>query len=180
MVEYNFTDRPTKERLETLKKTFPEANESFVTLFLDIQWTYREMQKQYDSLLERYGLTETKFIILMFLYNEPSHQLLPSILSEKLGSTRATITKVIKGLERSQWIIKKSSSRDKRVVIIKLTTKGKALLERFLPNNYHAVSILLSTLDTAEQTELVRLLNKVKLGTKKMQNEMELNSNEKK
>ncbi|MER2174795.1 MAG: MarR family transcriptional regulator [Carnobacterium sp.] len=180
MVEYDFIDRPTKERVETLKKMFPEANASFVTLFLDIQWTYRGMQKQYDIFFERYGLTETKFIILMFLYNEPSHQLLPSILSEKLGSTRATITKVTNGLERNNWIIKKPSSRDKRSVIIQLTHEGEALLENFLPENYRAVSLIMSTLDISEQEELVRLLNKIKLGTKKMQTEMELNSNENK
>lgn len=180
MIEHDFNDRPTKERVDALKNSFPEANGSFVTLFLDIQWTYREIQKQYDILFDCYGLTETKFIILMFLYNEPSHQLLPSILSEKLGSTRATITKVIKGLERSQWIIKKSSSRDKRSVIIQLTPEGESLLEKFLPKNYHAVSLIMSPLDTSEQKELVRLLNKVKVGTKKMQNEMELNSNENK
>lgn len=177
MVNYNFIDRPTKERVEALKNSFPQANGSFVTLFLDLQWTYREMQKQYDILFESYGLTETKFIILMFLYNEPSHQLLPSILSEKLGATRATVTKVIKGLERSNWIIKKDSAHDKRSVIIQLTSEGKELLEKFLPKNYHAVSLIMSTLDTSEQEELVRLLNKIKLGTKKMQNELELNDN---
>lgn len=177
MVEYSFVDSPTKERIETLKKSFPEANASFVTLFLDIQWTYREMQKQYDHLFERYGLTETKFIILMFLYQEPNHQLLPSDLSKKLGSTRATVTKVINGLERNSWIIKQSSSLDKRSVIVQLTREGKELIEKFLPENYRAVSLIMSTLNTTEQEELVSLLNKIKLGTKKMQNEMELDSN---
>lgn len=78
---------------------------------------------------------ETRFIILMFLYNEPTHQLLPSELSQKLGSTRATTTKVINGLERNKWVVKESSSLDERSVIVRLTAEGIDLLEDFLPEN---------------------------------------------
>lgn len=177
MYEFEFNDRPTKERVEALKNSFPEANASFVTLFLDIQWTYRDMQKQYDALLDSFGLTETKFIILMFLYREPNYQLLPSELSEKLGSTRATTTKVINGLERNNWVIKVPSELDKRSVIVRLTKEGKILLEKFLPENYRAAALLMSALDETEQELFAVLLNKIKIGTKKMQHEMEIKRN---
>ncbi|QBO35927.1 MarR family transcriptional regulator [Periweissella cryptocerci] len=178
MVEYSFVDRPTNERINATRDKFPEANGADVTLFLNVQWTYRAMQKQYDALLDRFGLTETKFIILMFLHNEPTHQLMPSILAQKLGSTRVTTTKVINGLERNGWVTKAASARDKRAVIVALTDDGESLLQKFLPANYRAATMIMSTLNESEQATLASLLDKVKQGTLNLQNEMEKNSNE--
>lgn len=95
----NFKDRPNAARLAlSISKANSDINVDTVLQFLHFQYSYREMQRQYDAMLAKYQLTESRFVILMFLYEAPNQQLLPLQLAEKLGTTRATVSKLLRGL----------------------------------------------------------------------------------
>lgn len=174
MEKFTFKDRPDVQRFKaTLGKypglTSPKVAHGFITL----QWTYREMQKSYDKLLAKYDLSESKFIILMFLKQAENQQLLPSEIADKLGASRATVTKMLNKMNSDNWIRKQEQLNDKRAVAIKLLPKGNKIVEKFLPANFKAVEILFSELSSEELEQFLYLLNKVQLGTKKLVDEME-------
>lgn len=174
MENFTFKDRPDNQRIQLTIDHYAESSDSTIaSLFLDFQWTFREMQKAYDSVLEQYGLSESKFIILMFLERAADHSLMPSELADKLGASRATITKLVNNMERAGMIQKIPSPTDKRAVQVQLTDTGKDVLTKFLPKNFEAVNILLEQLDEEEIEQFFHLLNKIKQGTSNLTKEME-------
>lgn len=175
-MDFSFSDRPNDDRIkETLSGVENASDPELTTLFLDVQWTYREMQKAYDHLLEQYQLSESKFILLMFLERADKHELQPSELATKLGATRATVSKLLVGMERSRFIQKVPTATDKRMVLIRLTDTGQHVLNDFLPSNFQAVDTIFSTFSKADQQALTSLLAKVKQGTKQLNQEIKEN-----
>jgi len=167
MDNFTFVDRPDNQRLQLMKDVYSELNSDIVKLFIDFQWTYRNMQKQYDYALDKNDLSESRFIILMFLYQAPNQTLLPSVISEKLGATRATVSKLLKAMEMKGWISKSTSTTDKRSLTIQLTETGNHVLEKFLPENFSIVNDLLGNLSSEEIQQLSNLLTKINDSTQK-------------
>ncbi|EDN8189366.1 MarR family transcriptional regulator [Listeria monocytogenes] len=170
MDNFTFVDRPSSHRIQAMADTNLEMNTElakFAELFIDFQWTYRNMQKMYDHLLNKNDLSESRFIILMFLKGAPNHELLPSEIAEKLGATRATASKLLKAMEVKEWISKNCSSSDKRSLPVQLTKDGKKVLDNFLPKNFKFVEQLFENLSNEEIKQLIYLLSKIKEGTQK-------------
>lgn len=174
MENFTFNDRPDNQRIQLTIDQYAKQSDSIIaSLFLDFQWTYREMQKAYDAVLEQYGLSESKFIILMFLERAEKHSLMPSELAEKLGASRATITKLVNNMERDQLIRKVPSALDKRAVQVQMTEAGEKLLAKFLPRNFEVTKTLLGQLKQDETEQFFYLLDKIKQGTANLNKEME-------
>ena len=167
MDNFTFVDRPDNQRLQLMKDVYSEVNSDIVKLFIDFQWAYRNMQKQYDYILDKNDLSESRFIILMFLYQAPNQTLLPSVISEKLGATRATVSKLLKAMEMKGWISKSTSTTDKRSLSVQLTETGNHVLEKFLPENFSIVNNLLGSLSSEEIQQLSNLLTKINDSTQK-------------
>ncbi len=174
---FDFNDRPDAARISLVAGSSGEAELS--VLFLNFQWAYREMQRQYDQILANSDLTESKFIILMFLGQANQKQLSPSEIADKLGATRATVTKLLKGLVAKKWVQRLASDTDKRSAMIQLTELGQRTVTQFLPHNFSAVQTIMGTLSTDEVTQLNKLLKKVNQGTQHLKQQLENNNNAK-
>lgn len=168
---YDFNDRPDAARIGLVASSPAEAEIS--VLFLNFQWAYREMQRQYDRVLANADLSESKFIILMFLRQAPAQRLLPSEIADKLGATRATVSKLLKGMVAKRWVQRVASLTDKRSTLIQLTASGQQTVTAFIPQNFAAVQRIMAPLSPAEVTQLNGLLKKINQGTKALQSELE-------
>lgn len=174
MEKGNFKDRPNATRLAlSIGKVNSDIDIETVQQFLNFQYSYREMQRQYDAVLAKYQLTESRFVILMFLYEAPHQQLLPLQLAEKLGATRATVSKLLRGLVDQGRVNKQPSPTDKRATLISLTAEGERVLLSFLPHNFDAIQTLFGGLSADELTTLSHLLAKIENGTQTLEQEME-------
>ncbi|MDQ7938245.1 MarR family transcriptional regulator [Lactiplantibacillus sp. WILCCON 0030] len=121
--------------------------------------------------MTKYDLTETRFIILMFLLRADDQQLTPAVIATKLGATRATVSKILKRLIANDWVVKTNSVKDKRSVLIQLTSAGEAVLHTFLPHNFEAVKTIMAPFSTSEIATLTKLLHKVNQGSQKSNSE---------
>lgn len=173
MEKYNFIDRPNSERIKATAEEYHDIDENLVLTFLNFQWTYREMQKQYDLLLAQFNLTESRFIILMFLKRAGVDGLLSSEISEKLGSSRPTVSKILKAMEEIELVKKSHSPRDKRSSYFKITDKGSETLKNFIPHNFEAVKTIFGSLNSEAFHKFSYLLDEINKGTIKLQKEME-------
>lgn len=172
MPDFSFRDRPDKQRVQlTLGKASSSADTEQVLAFLNFQWTFRTMQATYEQLLDQYQLSESKFIILMLLENETDHTLLPSELATKLGSARATVSKLLVGLQKRGWVENQHPQDDKRTVAIHLTAAGSSVLTQFLPANFKAVTTIFASFTVQEQQQFKGLLDKIKQGTQQLKSE---------
>lgn len=156
-----------------MAEEYPDADPEMVTTFLDVQWAYREMQKQYDAVLARFGLTESRFIILVFLSHAENQQLSPSDIADKLGASRATVTKLVKGMTDNGWTRKVGNLDDRRASLVQMTAAGGELLRKFLPHNFRSINTLLGSLSIEERATLRELLNKISVGTTNLKKDIE-------
>lgn len=104
-------------------------------------------------------LTHSQFAVL-----EALHHLGPLCqgeLSSKILKSNANITSVVDALEKKQLVVRDRPARDRRKVIVKLTPRGKALVERIFPRHAEAIEKEFSVLSAQEKTELGRLLRKI-------------------
>ncbi|KRM71818.1 transcriptional regulator [Lacticaseibacillus brantae DSM 23927] len=170
-----FNDRPDVNRIAETAAAAANVDPATAALYIDLQWTYLEMQKQYEAVLADYDLSESRFLIMMFLTHATDWSLTPSDIADKLGSTRATASKLIKALEQKAWVRKLTSPTDKRSSQIQLTEEGNAALERFLPHNFEVIKRMMRHLTADDFKTFTALLNKLKLGTQQTINEMEHN-----
>lgn len=88
----------------------------------------------------------------------------PSLLAEKVGVTRATMTGLLDGLERERLVERVFAQDDRRKVAIRLTETGLSRLETMLPDYYRRIAGLMVNFDAEEREQLLGLLEKVNAG----------------
>jgi DNA-binding MarR family transcriptional regulator len=77
------------------------------------------------------------------------------------GVTRATVTSTVTKLERQGLVTRHGSEGDGRLVLVKLTRKGKGMIERIFPEFNKDEQSIASSLTVKEQDTLTSLLRKV-------------------
>ena len=95
------------------------------------------------------------------LDRDPEHPLAASELAEHAGVTKQTITSLLDGLEKDEFISRKPDPQDRRSVMIQLLPKGSALLQHIMPGMYRRQVEIMKDLTRDEQRLLTRLLSKV-------------------
>lgn len=112
-------------------------------------------------MLGKYGLSQGRFLILIVMNRQPDQETNPSILAKKIGVTRATMTGLIDGLEKEGLIRRAVHKNDRRKQSLRLTEKGRHVLENLLPDYWSRLYNLMNGLTKKELTTLIKLLEKV-------------------
>ena len=107
------------------------------------------------------GLNEVSFRTLMMLYANAEHGVHASMLSDATGETRANMTRICDELARKGLLQRHPGIEDRRRVVLELTRKGQALIERLLPNVWAQLEAGMRALSAGEKRELERLLKKL-------------------
>lgn len=85
----------------------------------------REIIKLYKPILDKFNLTYTQYITMLVLWEEEEINF--KKLGQKLHLDSGTLTPVVKKLEAMDLVTKYRTKEDDRVVVVKLTEKGKEL-----------------------------------------------------
>jgi MarR family transcriptional repressor of emrRAB len=124
----------------------------------------KHLSAQYGANLGRMvrpaGLNEVSFRTMMMLYaNEGGVH--ASMLSEATGETRTNMTRICDELARKGLLQRHPGIEDRRRVVLELTRKGQALIERLLPKVWGEFERGTGALNSRDKRELERLLKKV-------------------
>jgi DNA-binding MarR family transcriptional regulator len=109
-----------------------------------------------NTVLREYGLTWTGFVVLWVVWiwdgMETRHA------AESAGISKATLTGVVKTLEGQGWIIRETSTVDRRLVNLKLTEAGSAMMHELYPAFNAAEAEVVACLSQRAVTDLTRNL----------------------
>jgi DNA-binding MarR family transcriptional regulator len=83
------------------------------------------------EVLSKYSLSWTGFVVLWVVWVWVEIE--TREIAEEVGTSKATLTGVLKTLERERLITKRQSKSDRRLVLVTLTAQGKKLMERIFP-----------------------------------------------
>lgn len=98
------------------------------------------------------------------------HQMTPTRLYKELVLTSGAMTHRLDALERAQLVERQPDPEDRRGTLIRLTKKGRAVVDRAMDAHLAGEAAIAAHLSKAEQKVLSKLLKKLLVG---MENEDE-------
>jgi DNA-binding MarR family transcriptional regulator len=168
-------DLPRYECLLEAAKEFPDLDPSAAEAFLHLLHTSDEVFAVSDRSFSGHNISHGRFGVLMLLWRsvQPRAAKLlgadecvpgprtPAELADAAGVTRATMTGLIDTLERDGYVKREPDPDDRRMMSVRLTTRGERFLRDFLPSHFKSMASVMGTLSEAERKTLVRLLGKI-------------------
>lgn len=131
--------------------------------FIKLNRSLSAVQGRLLPVLHReFGLTESQFAVLEALKHlGPLQQ---GELCHKILRSGSNVTTVVDNLERDGLVQRTRDESDRRIQIVRLTEKGRALVDQALPVHVQRITRALAALDPDEQRELGRLCRKLGIG----------------
>lgn len=164
LIMLQLRDLPTNEVLDKFARRYPDADVTAVGSFLHLLRVATDLSVALDACLSRHGLLQGRWWVLILLMREDEKISTPSILAEKAGVSRATMTGLLDGLEQGGLIERIYDSSDRRSVQIKLTDAGQAKLDEVMPDYYRRVKRCMGGLDEKQRQHLEQMLEMINGG----------------
>jgi len=139
-----------------VEKSNPEEN-----VVLNIVRTSLILTKIMAQTLSVYKLTPPKFNILMLVrYYEKDGGISQSSISKKLIVSGSNITGIIDRLEKAELVVREPIVGDRRVNLVKITDKGKDLVEKAWKVYIEKTEEITESLTKKEKEAIVSILSK--------------------
>ena len=164
-------DLPSIETLQKFANRYPEADVSAISSFLSLLRVASDLSTALDACLNRHELLQGRWWVLILLMREDSKTSTPSILAEKAGVSRATMTGLLDGLEQGHLIERMLTKVDRRSTFVKLTEAGQAKLDVVMPDYYSRLRECMKALNEQDREKLKQMLNLVNAGAVALLNE---------
>ncbi len=144
----------------SLKKSFTLLGHEAL---LNIYYTASKLKKKAGGFLHPFGLTDVQFNLMMLLKHQNGPEgLNQAQLSNMMLVNRANITSLIDRMEKAGLVTRTSAPSDRRHNIIKLTGRGKKLLEKIEPLYTKEIKRIMAALKDKEQRSLIAMLEKTR------------------
>lgn len=140
------------------KRPFESAEQEAV---LNLLRTSDWIDNRLGRLFRDFGLTNSQYNVLRILRGEG--QPLPSLeIADRMIQVVPAITGLIDRLEKQELVVRRRCLEDRRVVYVKITSKGLSLLKQLDTPVEEMHKSLMEHLTRAELKELSRLLEKAR------------------
>lgn len=164
LIMLQLRDLPTHEVLGKFAERYPDADISAVSGFLHLLRVATDLSDALDACLSKHQLLQGRWWVLILLMREQSKTSMPSVLAEKAGVSRATMTGLIDGLEQNGLVERVYTQDDRRSIQIKLTDAGQAKLDTVMPDYYRRVRKCMQPLDANKREQLQQVLELINSG----------------
>jgi DNA-binding MarR family transcriptional regulator len=122
----------------------------------------RALERELDTVYDRFGLDGALFDVLATHRRQGApYALRASELADQLMLTASGTTKRLDRLEREGLVEREACEDDRRGVSVRLTAKGRRLIDTAYPEHMANEARLLGGLTKAERRELATLLRKL-------------------
>jgi len=115
-------------------------------------------RREYKTIKEG-GLTVSQFSVLEVLYHKGALKVQEII--EKTLSTGGNMTVVIENLVKDDLVMRFKDPEDKRVNLISITDKGKALIDSIFPSHIENINEIFNVLTEEEKKSLITISKKL-------------------
>jgi DNA-binding MarR family transcriptional regulator len=129
---------------------------------LNLLYTYDVFHQLAAHYMAEYGLSKSTLNVLMVLRHGSAEGMQLHHLGELLLVSKANITGLIDHLEAKGLVKRVIATHDRRARFARITKKGEALLDKFVPVHYGHIRSLLRDLTDDEKRTLTKLLRKTR------------------
>jgi len=164
LIMLELKDLPTTGVLHKFAERYPDADITAVSSFLHLMRVATDLSIALDTCLSKHGLLQGRWWVLILLMREESQTSTPSVLADKAGVTRATMTGLIDGLEQGGLVERVFTKSDRRSVLIHLTEAGQEKLDAVMPDYYQRLRLCMQGINEAQREQLHQMLELINLG----------------
>jgi DNA-binding MarR family transcriptional regulator len=151
--------------IEQWERERPELDHSPIGVVGRISRLARELEQRLEPVYREHGLEPGWHDVLATLRRTgPPYELRPSELTGTLMLTSSGTTKRLDRLERAGLVERAPDPQDRRGVLIRLTAKGREVIDATTEAHLENERRLLAALSAAEREQLAGLLRKLQLG----------------
>jgi len=131
---------------------------------LSTYYTASRLRKKAGEFFRPFTLTDVQFNLMMLLKHQSGDEkgLSQAHLSDMMLVNRANITSLVDRMEKAGFVARTPAPFDRRSNIIKLTPRGKKLIERVEPLYTKEVERIMAALKEPEQKRLIVMLEKIR------------------
>lgn len=130
--------------------------------YLDLIETGHRARQLEEDFLRRHNLNHSRFVILALLDDSPSGNMHAAELADLAGVSRSSMTSLIDGLERLDFVRRRPDPHDRRAIGIKITPSGETLVTHVLAARRTWMSWMDAAMGSDDAEDLRRLLCKVR------------------
>jgi DNA-binding MarR family transcriptional regulator len=152
---------PKFETMRQCAQRYPELDLTATQTSLVLLRVASDVIAAMDEELAGHSISQGRFTVLMLLENCAQASLSPSDLAEMSGVSRASISGLLDGLEKSAMVKRAADLRDGRGRPVSITAKGKRFLERMLPAHFTWLARVMQNLSQKERRQLIELVGKI-------------------
>jgi DNA-binding MarR family transcriptional regulator len=124
-----------------------------------VKLAYIALHREMDASVRKAGITTTQWQALGVLYHMPG--LTHSELVDHMGIEPPSVTSLVNGMERKEWIRRERSATDARVKRLFLTPRGRRLIESLRKATEPIEKRMTAALTDTERDSLKSLLRTV-------------------
>ena len=144
------------------KRERPDLDTRAMAVVGRIQRAGAALRPRLDATHELSGLVGESFDVLAALRRSgPPYQLSPTELYREMMLTSGAMTNRIDRLEAAGLVARRPDAQDRRGTLVRLTAKGKSLIDAAASRHVQNEALLLSALSVREQQQLGELLRKL-------------------
>ena len=129
---------------------------------LNILRTAQQLNNRTSELLREFGLTVTQYNVLRILRGAGPRGLACSEIGERMIADDPDITRLLDRMVSSGWVLRDRSSKDRRVVLSKITKEASALLGKIDRPLADLMSRTFGTLKRESLRDLIEGLEEVR------------------
>jgi len=156
---------PVTELFERIAAHWPEQTGRIQPAVILLYRSRDLLLEDLEQTLSPFGMRPADLDVLAALRVRPTpRQLTPTELYRSLLISSGGLTKILHRLEAAGWIDRPANPADGRSLLVRLTRKGKAQVERVIETVITHEEQALAALSASEQAELARLLGKLVAG----------------
>jgi DNA-binding MarR family transcriptional regulator len=142
----------------------PDIDTGGMAIVGRVQRAAAALRPQLDAVHAKYGLTGESFDVLAALRRTGApYTLTPTGLYRELMLSSGAVTNRVDHLEAQGLVSREQDDVDRRSIRVRLTAKGKQLIDRAVAAHASNEERILSVLSTAEREQLSGLLRKALL-----------------
>ena len=160
-----FSEAQRRQWSAFMRASHPEINAQAAQLMDDFRLVSHQIYRLSDMNLDESGLSYAQYRVLMSLrFNEWTGQcdgLNPSEISAKQGTSRNTISSLIRSLEENGLIARQLDMNDRRRFNIHLSEAGREKMIEQSNDHIELINQLFAVLSTEEMEVLSTLLQKL-------------------
>ena len=129
---------------------------------LNILYTATMLYKASYLYFRQYGITDAQFNVLIQLRYAKQQGLSQADLGRRLVVNKADMTGIIDRLEKAGLAGREDHPKDRRVNIIKITRKGRDIVNKLEPSYFKGVKKLMSGMPKSDMKTIMKSMEQIR------------------